>query len=68
MGQADAVAMAMSRAMVRWFSAYQPKPGINLRARILAYDKTLISGDHRQAEPKKAGRVGARRMRQKSYR
>jgi small subunit ribosomal protein S9 len=67
MGQAGAVAVAMSRAMVRWFNFYQPKPGIDLRARYTAYDKTLIWGDHRQKEPKKAGRTRARSRPQKSY-
>jgi small subunit ribosomal protein S9 len=68
MGQAGAVATAISRAMVKWFDLYKPNPSIDLRAIIENHDKTLLSGDPRQKEPKKAGRVGARRRPQKSYR
>lgn len=68
MGQAGAVAMAISRSMAKWFSIYKLNPGIDFRARIMAYDKALLSGDSRQKESKKPGRVGARRRRQKSYR
>lgn len=68
MGQAEAVAMAISRAMVRWFREFKPDPSIDIEKRLLAYDRTLLAGDSRQKESKKFGRSGARRRPQKSYR
>lgn len=62
MGQADAAAMALARAYV------DQVRGSETRERLNAYNKYLLSGDPRQAEPKKFGGPGARRKRQKSYR
>lgn len=62
MSQADAVAMSLARAYV------DQVKGAELREKIVAYNKYLLSGDPRQAEPKKFGGPGARRKRQKSYR
>jgi small subunit ribosomal protein S9 len=62
MGQADAAAMAIARAYV------DQVRGSEVRDRLNAYNKYLLSGDPRQAEPKKFGGPGARRKRQKSYR
>jgi small subunit ribosomal protein S9 len=62
MGQADAAAMAIARAFV------DQVRGADLRDKMNAYNKYLLSGDPRQAEPKKFGGPGARRKRQKSYR
>jgi small subunit ribosomal protein S9 len=62
MGQADAAAMAIARAFV------DQVRGSELRDKMNAYNKYLLSGDPRQAEPKKFGGPGARRKRQKSYR
>ena len=62
MGQADAAAMAIARALV------DQVRGNEIRERMNAYNKYLLSGDPRQAEPKKFGGPGARRKRQKSYR
>jgi len=62
MGQADAAAMAIARAYV------DQVRGNELREKMNAYNKYLLSGDPRQAEPKKFGGPGARRKRQKSYR
>jgi len=62
MGQADAAAMAIARAYVGQVR------GSEMRERMNAYNKYLLSGDPRQAEPKKFGGPGARRKRQKSYR
>jgi small subunit ribosomal protein S9 len=62
MGQADAAAMAISRAFV------DQVRGGEIRERLNSYNKYLLSGDPRQAEPKKFGGPGARRKRQKSYR
>ncbi len=62
MGQADAAAMAIARAFV------DQVRGSEIRDRMNAYNKYLLSGDPRQAESKKFGGPGARRKRQKSYR
>ncbi|HKT22846.1 MAG TPA: 30S ribosomal protein S9, partial [Nitrososphaerales archaeon] len=62
MGQADAAAMAIARAYV------DQVRGSEIREKLNAYNKYLLSGDPRQAEPKKFGGPGARRKRQKSYR
>jgi len=62
MGQADAAAMAIARAFV------DQVRGSEVRDKMNAYNKYLLSGDPRQAEPKKFGGPGARRKRQKSYR
>jgi small subunit ribosomal protein S9 len=62
MSQADAVAMSLARAYV------DQVKGADLREKMVAFNKYLLSGDPRQTEPKKFGGPGARRKRQKSYR
>lgn len=62
MGQAYAAAMAISRALVKFFKSDE------LKEKIMALDEHLIKGDPRQTEPKKFGGPGPRRRRQKSYR
>jgi small subunit ribosomal protein S9 len=76
MGQASAIATGISRALIGWTkSKKEPKDHPlsksqreDLRNRITAFDKYLISGDARRKEPKKFGGPGARRRKQKSYR
>lgn len=62
MGQAEAAAMAISRALVDWTR------GQELRRRITEFDVHLLSGDFRRPETKKFGGPGPRRRKQKSYR
>ncbi|MEE9585597.1 MAG: 30S ribosomal protein S9 [Nitrososphaerales archaeon] len=62
MGQAEAAAVSITRALTNWFKNEE------LKRRITEYDKHLLSGDHRRTEPKKFGGPGARRRKQKSYR
>jgi small subunit ribosomal protein S9 len=62
MGQAEAAAMAISKALVNSVR------GQELRRRIIEHDVHLLSGDARQSETKKFGGPGARRRKQKSYR
>ena len=62
MGQAEAAAVAISRALAGW------SKGDEVKRRIQEFDKHLLSGDPRQSEPKKFGGPGARRRNQKSYR
>lgn len=71
-GQATAAAMAISRALTNYKSEAQHPLSKSVResikARLIEYDKHLLSGDPRQVEPKKFGGPGARRRKQKSYR
>jgi len=60
MGQAEAAAMAIARALAA--------TSASLRARILSLDRHLLAGDPRRTEPKKPNRRSARRFKQKSYR
>ena len=76
MGQAYAVATAMSRALVGWTKhrndpkehPFTKSVRTDLKKKIEEFDKYLISGDARRKEPKKFGGPGARRRKQKSYR
>lgn len=62
MSQAEAVRMAIARALVNWTRSK------NLRNAFLSYDRSMLAGDPRRKEPKKFGGKGARKRRQKSYR
>ena len=62
MGRAEASATAISRSLINWFRSK------DLKNTIVEFDKHLISGDHRQSEPKKFGGPSARTRKQKSYR
>ena len=61
-GQISATKTAIARVIIGY------KKSSRLRAKIHDYDRTLLSGDSRQTEPKKFGGRGARARRQKSYR
>ncbi|MEM4289693.1 MAG: 30S ribosomal protein S9 [Nitrososphaerota archaeon] len=60
MGQAEACAMAIARAMAA--------ASASLKEKLLAFDRHLLVGDPRRTEPKKPNRRSARRFKQKSYR
>ncbi|MEM2447452.1 MAG: 30S ribosomal protein S9 [Candidatus Bathyarchaeia archaeon] len=62
MSQAEATAMGIARALVKW-----TKSNV-LKKQILAYNRSLLVGDPRRKEPKKFGGPGARRRDQTSYR
>jgi len=62
MGQAEAVRMALVRALVKWNRSVQ------LKRLFTQYERTMVAGDPRQTEPKKFGGPGPRRRKQKSYR
>ena len=76
MGQSYAAATAITRALIGWTkSKKEPREHpltksqrADLKDKINAFDKYLISGDARRKEPKKFGGPGARRRKQKSYR
>jgi len=62
MGQADAVRMAIARALVKWTGSQE------LERLFKEYDRSMLAGDPRRKEPKKFGGRGARARFQKSYR
>ena len=62
MGQAEAVRMAVARALLKWTKSSR------LRTTLADYDRTMIAGDARRKEPKKFGGPSARSRYQKSYR
>lgn len=62
MGQAEACAIAISRALNNHFKTN------DIKNRLTEFDKHLLSGDSRRSESKKFGGPGARRRKQKSYR
>ncbi len=61
-GQAEAVRMAIARALVEWTRSSE------LKRFFTSYDRSMLAGDPRKPEPKKFGGPGARRRKQKSYR
>lgn len=62
MSQAEASRIAIARGIVEYFGLEEIK-------RVYKdYDRHMLSGDPRQTEPEKWGRISARRRWQKSYR
>ncbi len=63
-GQADAIASSIARALVEWSDNKE------LLEKYQAYDRTMIAGDYRQTETHKPSQSskGPRHKRQKSYR
>ncbi|MHA1143186.1 MAG: 30S ribosomal protein S9 [Candidatus Helarchaeota archaeon] len=62
MGQAEAVRIAIARALVKWTKSQR------LQSKFVKYDRVMLVGDFRRTEPKKFGGPSARTRRQKSYR
>ena len=62
MGQADAVKTAIAKGLVQYFKDE------DLKARYMAYDRTLLVSDPRRKETKHPQGRGARKRRQKSFR
>lgn len=62
MGQAVAARMAIARGLLKWFESPE------LEKKFMEYDRSMLVGDPRQAEPKKPRGRSARAKRQKSYR
>ncbi len=67
-GQVNAIRTAVTRALITY--AAKSKKDEELRERIVAYDRSLVSGDSRRTEPHKPSKSskGPRAKRQKSYR
>ncbi|MCI4462458.1 MAG: 30S ribosomal protein S9 [Thermogladius sp.] len=62
MSQAEAARIAIARGIVEFFGSEEIKKIYK------EYDRHMLSGDPRQTEPEKWGRISARRRWQKSYR
>jgi small subunit ribosomal protein S9 len=62
MSQAEAARIAIARGIVEFFGLEEIKKIYR------EYDRHMLSGDPRQTEPEKWGRISARRRWQKSYR
>ncbi|KAF7797760.1 hypothetical protein EIP86_008960 [Pleurotus ostreatoroseus] len=67
--QVYAIRQAIAKAVVAYYAKYVDAfSAMELKKRLVAYDRTLLIADPRRAEPKKFGGQGARARRQKSYR
>ncbi|KAI0669805.1 ribosomal protein S9 [Trametes maxima] len=67
--QVYAIRQAIAKAVVAYYAKYfDAASALELKKKLVAYDRTLLIADPRRAEPKKFGGHGARARRQKSYR
>ncbi|KAF5385226.1 hypothetical protein D9615_001471 [Tricholomella constricta] len=67
--QVYAIRQAISKALIAYYSKYiDAYSALELKKKLVAYDRTLLIADPRRMEPKKFGGHGARARRQKSYR
>ncbi|EPQ60565.1 40S ribosomal protein S16 [Gloeophyllum trabeum ATCC 11539] len=67
--QIYAIRQAIAKALVAWYAKYvDAYSAMELKKKLVAYDRTLLIADPRRMEPKKFGGQGARARRQKSYR
>ncbi len=61
-GQTNAIRTSIAQGLIRW--SKDP----SLRQKFMEYDRSIVKGDVRVKESKKAGRRRARAKKQKSYR
>ncbi|KAG5342144.1 hypothetical protein C0989_005325 [Termitomyces sp. Mn162] len=67
--QVYAIRQAIAKALVAYYAKYiDAYSALELKKKLVAYDRTLLIADPRRMEPKKFGGAGARARRQKSYR
>ncbi|EKM61123.1 uncharacterized protein PHACADRAFT_204276 [Phanerochaete carnosa HHB-10118-sp] len=67
--QVYAIRQAVAKAVVAYYAKYiDAYSAMELKKKLVAYDRSLLIADPRRAEPKKFGGRGARARRQKSYR
>ncbi|EWC44421.1 40S ribosomal protein S16 [Drechslerella stenobrocha 248] len=67
--QIYAIRQAISKSIIAYYQKYVDEHSKNqLKAALLAYDRSLLVADNRRCEPKKFGGPGARARYQKSYR
>ena len=65
--QVYAIRQAIAKAVVAYYAKYQDAySAMELKKKLVAYDRTLLIADPRRMEPKKFGGQGARARRQKS--
>lgn len=66
--QVYAIRQAIAKAVVAYYSKYiDAYSAMELKKKLVAYDRTLLIADPRRMEPKKFGGAGARARRQKRY-
>ncbi|EJU01901.1 40S ribosomal protein S16 [Dacryopinax primogenitus] len=67
--QIYAIRQAIGKAIVAYYAKnHDAFTAIDLKSKLVDYDRTLLIADPRRMEPKKFGGQGARARRQKSYR
>jgi len=67
--QVYAIRQAIAKALVAFHAKYvDASSAMELKKKLVAYDRSLLIADPRRMEPKKFGGQGARARRQKSYR
>ncbi|EED82769.1 40S ribosomal protein S16 [Postia placenta Mad-698-R] len=67
--QVYAIRQAIAKALVAYYAKFiDAYSAMELKKKLVAYDRTLLIADPRRMEPKKFGGGGARARRQKSYR
>jgi len=67
--QVYAIRQAIAKAVVAYYAKYyDAASALELKKKLVTYDRTLLIADPRRMEPKKFGGQGARARRQKSYR
>ncbi|KAG6885588.1 hypothetical protein C0993_012590 [Termitomyces sp. T159_Od127] len=65
--QVYAIRQAIAKALVAYYTKYiDAYSALELKKKLVAYDRTLLIADPRRMEPKKFGGAGARARRQKS--
>lgn len=66
--QIYAIRQAIAKALVAYYAKYiDAYSAMELKKKLVAYDRTLLIADPRRMEPKKFGGQGARARRQKRY-
>lgn len=66
--QVYAIRQAIAKALVAYYAKYQDAySSLELKKKLVAYDRSLLIADPRRMEPKKFGGGGARARRQKRY-
>ena len=66
--QVYAIRQAIAKAIVAYYAKYvDAASALELKKKLVAYDRTLLIADPRRMEPKKFGGAGARARRQKRY-
>lgn len=66
--QVYAIRQAIAKALVAYYTKYiDAYSALELKKKLVAYDRTLLIADPRRMEPKKFGGAGARARRQKRF-